>query len=283
MKTPRTNKPTSNDKYFIRTSNGGFSSCIKGKPTDPECDVLANCVGFANGFFNEILDLGYEKYHLNCNAENFIERAIASGLSVVKEPVIGGIMVWQKGATLNGSDGAGHVAGVIKKISDTQVKTAESGYGSKSFWTATRNKTNGNWGAGASYTYRGCIVPPGYVPEPIPEPIPTPEPIDNDPFPNITDEELAKRVWLGEFGTGEERKQKLGSRYSNVQKLVNQGIGKLEEPKDNKIYYIVQKGDTLWGIANKYYGNGARYHEIAKANNITNPDLIYPGQKLLIP
>lgn len=48
-------------------------------------------------------------------------------------------------------------------------------------------------------------------------------------------------------------------------------------------YYTVVKGDTLWSIANKFYGNGSRYPEIAKANNISNPDIIRIGQKLLIP
>lgn len=156
----RTTKPEAGNKYFNRKATGGYSTCIQGKPTDPYCNVLANCVGYACGAFNEECNLGYEKYWLNCNAENFIERAIALGLSVVKEPVVGGIMVWQKGATLNGSDGAGHVAICTKKNSATQVKTAESGYGSTAFWTATRNKGNGNWGAGTGYTYRGCIVNP---------------------------------------------------------------------------------------------------------------------------
>lgn len=161
----RTVRPTKSDKYYIRQANGGYSSCIQGKPTDTQCNVLANCVGFACGFFNEYVGLGYEKYHLNCNAENFIERAIASGLSVIKNPVPGGILVWQKG-TLSASDGAGHVAGCtwVNDIDNpTQVKTSESGYGGSAFWTATRNKGNGNWGAGTGYTYRGCIVPPNYV------------------------------------------------------------------------------------------------------------------------
>lgn len=48
-------------------------------------------------------------------------------------------------------------------------------------------------------------------------------------------------------------------------------------------YYTVVKGDTLYGIAKKFYGNGNRYPEIAKANNITNPNIIHVGQKLLIP
>ncbi len=48
-------------------------------------------------------------------------------------------------------------------------------------------------------------------------------------------------------------------------------------------YYTVAKGDTLWGIAKKFYGNGSRYQEIAKANNIANANVIHVGQKLLIP
>lgn len=49
--------------------------------------------------------------------------------------------------------------------------------------------------------------------------------------------------------------------------------------------YIVQTGDTLWAIAKKYYGNGAKHTKIADANKdkIKNPSLIYPGQKLVIP
>lgn len=55
-------------------------------------------------------------------------------------------------------------------------------------------------------------------------------------------------------------------------------------PKANK-YHIVQSGDTLWAIAKKYYGNGAQYTKIFNANKdkIKNPNLIYPGQKLVIP
>lgn len=43
-----------------------------------------------------------------------------------------------------------------------------------------------------------------------------------------SDEELAKMVWQGKFGNGEERKIQLGDRYNAVQNLVNQGIGKLK-------------------------------------------------------
>lgn len=47
--------------------------------------------------------------------------------------------------------------------------------------------------------------------------------------------------------------------------------------------YIVQRGDTLWHIARSFYGKGTEYHKIVKANRISNPNLIYPGQELRIP
>ncbi len=42
--------------------------------------------------------------------------------------------------------------------------------------------------------------------------------------------------------------------------------------------YIVKRGDTLWGIANKFLQNPARWREIWHANpRVSNPHLIYPG------
>ena len=167
----RKTRPTSGNKYFITKSKGGYSTCIQGKPTDSQCNVLSNCVGYACGAFNEELELGYEKYHLNCNAENFIERAIASGLSVVKKPVVGSIICWEgKGSK------AGHVAIVIEIINDNCIKTAESGYGCKTpFWISTRYNNNGRWGQNSDYPLRGFIVNPKYpVPTPPTPPTPTP-------------------------------------------------------------------------------------------------------------
>ena len=50
-------------------------------------------------------------------------------------------------------------------------------------------------------------------------------------------------------------------------------------------FHEVQKGDTLWKIAEAALGNGARYEEIFEANKpmLSHPDKIYPGQRLRIP
>ena len=45
------------------------------------------------------------------------------------------------------------------------------------------------------------------------------------------------------------------------------------------VYYIVQRGDTLYKIARRY---NTTTEEIAELNQLSNPNLIYPGQKLLI-
>jgi nucleoid-associated protein YgaU len=50
-------------------------------------------------------------------------------------------------------------------------------------------------------------------------------------------------------------------------------------------YYIIQSGDTLSKIAQRFYGDPNRYPFIFEANRevIKNADLIFPGQKILIP
>jgi hypothetical protein len=47
--------------------------------------------------------------------------------------------------------------------------------------------------------------------------------------------------------------------------------------------YTVESGDTLWAIAEQFYGDGNKYQIIADASGIANPDLIQPGQVLTIP
>lgn len=56
-----------------------------------------------------------------------------------------------------------------------------------------------------------------------------------------------------------------------------------ETTKEPEKTYTVKKGDTLWNIAKKELGDGTRYKEIAKLNNISNPNKIYPGQVFKLP
>ena len=170
----RTTRPEAGNKYYIRKASGGYSTCIQGKPTDKWCDVLSNCVGYACGAANEELGLGYEKYHLNCNAENFIERSIASGLSVYKTPQVGDIICWEGAGSL-----AGHVGIVIEVVNGNCIKVAQSGWGSSNpFYITTNYNNNGRWGLSSNYPFRGFIRILPTPPAPQPTPKPTPGPSD---------------------------------------------------------------------------------------------------------
>ena len=55
------------------------------------------------------------------------------------------------------------------------------------------------------------------------------------------------------------------------------------EPEPAVRTYTVESGDTLWAIAEQFYGDGSKFQVIADASGIPNPDLIQPGQVLTIP
>ena len=183
--TMRTSKPSGN-KNFITTGSGGWNTCIKGYPMDANANVLANCVGYASGRFNEIINIardttGCTYKTLNCNAVGFKERAEAAGLKTGSTPRCGAIMCWGK------DGGAGHVAIVEAVNNNNSVYTSESGYGSTAFWNQTRTNSNGKWGCGNRYYFR-CFI---YLPDDVQNlidgaPAPTPTPGPSDKF-NIGD------------------------------------------------------------------------------------------------
>lgn len=84
----------------------------------------------------------------------------------------------------------------------------------------------------------------------------------------------------------QEEKEKIILATGNVA-----GVAKVEDeietPEAGKesALHTVEKGDTLWAIAEKTLGNGSRYTEIFEANRpmLSDPDKIYPGQVLRIP
>lgn len=84
----------------------------------------------------------------------------------------------------------------------------------------------------------------------------------------------------GENLSAEER-EKVILAVGNVE-----GVAEVEADLEAEpTFHTVEKGDTLWAIAEKTLGNGARYKEIfeAKKPMLKDPDLIYPGQNLRIP
>lgn len=232
----RTTKPGAGNKYYIRKASGGYSNAIKGSPTDSECDVLANCVGYAYGRFNEIGEYGYCKYLAPVNAEDFMDYkgSCQTGMT----PKVGAVMVWEGKGSL-----AGHVAVVERVDSDSQVFTSESGYGSSAFWNQTRKKGSGNWGAGSNYVFKGFIYNPAVKDEPKPTPAPA-KSVD----------ELAQEVIRGDWGNGQERKDRLtaaGYDYNAVQARVNEILAPKPAPAPR-----LNEGDTVKIIST---GNGSSY------------------------
>ena len=85
---------------------------------------------------------------------------------------------------------------------------------------------------------------------------------------------LAEEVKAGKYGNGDVRKAALGSRYEEVRTIVNKSYN-----KSSAVYYNVQIKDNLSKIAAKYNTTVAKLVEL---NNLSNPNLIYPGQRIRV-
>ena len=93
---------------------------------------------------------------------------------------------------------------------------------------------------------------------------------------NVDIEQMARDVIAGKYGNGQERKDRLGNIYDQVQARVNEILRGNTQKEE---IYIVKKGDCLCNIAKKF---NTTVEKIAKDNNITNVNLIYVNQKLII-
>lgn len=155
----RTTAPTTDNKYYITKKAGGWSPCIEGNAPKFAGSVLKNCVGYGVGRFNEIGGYNKIKYLGNLYPRAMIAAAKAQGLTVQKEPVAGGLMIWT---------GSKEHCAIAEKISGTKVKTSESGWNStKYFYNLTR--TGSNYGLSTKYyKYQGCIVNPAVDPYGVP-------------------------------------------------------------------------------------------------------------------
>lgn len=75
------------------------------------------------------------------------------------------------------------------------------------------------------------------------------------------------------------------SEYLNGMQITNYTGDPAPAPAPSGQTHTVVPGDTLWGIAQTYYGDGTRYMEIFNASNFRsgNPNLIFPGEIAVIP
>ena len=143
-------------------------------------------------------------------------------------------------------------------------------------WTSTGrlNGYSGNLDCNVFYgdgtTWDKYAGKSGTASKPAPAPAPAPARKSN--------EVIAQEVINGAWGNGEDRKKRLtdaGYNYTVVQAIVNKKIA----DRNQSVYYVVKRGDTLSAIASKF---GTTYQHLAQLNNIANPNKIYAGQKLRI-
>jgi nucleoid-associated protein YgaU len=132
---------------------------------------------------------------------------------------------------------------------------------------------------------------------PTPEEAPTVEPLRAAallkyvqdlglPFNQIKVKTQGDKVTLEGEVKSQADAEKIALAVGNVE-----GVGEVDnllvvaEPAPEAQFHTVEKGDTLWAISQKFYGNGAKYTVIFEANKpmLKSADLIYPGQVLRIP
>lgn len=132
---PRLRRPEAGNPYYCRDKYA--VGIIPGSPLDSGCDVLANCVGYAAGRFNEIIGQNcFVHFRYAPDPDQWIARAQAEGLRTGSEPELGAVAVWSH-----------HVAIVEEIHVDGSITTSESGYGcANPFWTSKRSRDGGSWG-----------------------------------------------------------------------------------------------------------------------------------------
>lgn len=252
------------DKHFIRKQNGGYSPCIAGNDAYGlrpfEGSVLPNCVGAATAMYN--IKAGEKdscKWLGNRNAVDFTKFVDLQGLKYGLDPVEGSCMVW--------SHGEGHVAVVDKVIDNDTVITIESGWSYRTepvLREITRKRGNGNWGY--SYQFLMFIYPPGYEPK-----VRTTYKIKRgDTLSHIA---VKFRVTVADLCSW--------NNISNPNKIYAGDTIFVSPPIDEEfIEYIIQRRDTLSGIAKKF---GTTIKQIMTDNPyIKDPNKIYAGNILKI-
>jgi len=197
-----------NNKFYNRTSSGGYSGCIAGSPVRSGADVLCNCVGLANGAFNETYVKCKQLVNSNFTAKQYygfvrngnktIETAQSLGLTTIAAsgvPPVGGLIAW--------GGGANHVAYIAEVIDNNTITIIQSGYNTPS-WTELSTDGTG-WccdtrtisrGSNNLWPYQntcpsgtvclGFVVNPGVAEVPDNPNPPTPPEPEPEPEPEVT-------------------------------------------------------------------------------------------------
>lgn len=118
----------------------------------------------------------------------------------------------------------------------------------------------------------------------------------NTPSDDI-DESVVDAIYRGEYGNGEERKQKLASAgyswadyqaaveakyYSDNAEESEEDNDTSEENTDGR-YATVEPGGSFCQIARDYLGDECRAQELAEYNNMTLDTMLYAGMELKLP
>ncbi len=93
---------------------------------------------------------------------------------------------------------------------------------------------------------------------------------------------------LGKKAQGRQvRKKRVAARRGEAVRRARAARGtraaRVTKGKAARKRFVVRSGDSLWSIAKKFYGDGAKFELLSRANNLKRPYKIYPDQVLIIP
>ena len=155
----RITRPANNNKYYIKTTKGGWNKCIQ---IQSDGRVLPNCTGYAWGRFMECQTNVHNCNLSRANAELWYPNRL-DGYQRGSTPKLGAVICWH--STRSG----GHVAIVEEILPDGRIMTSNSAYNGTYFYLKFLSPPD--YYMGKSYTFQGFIYnPTNFDPEPTPTP-----------------------------------------------------------------------------------------------------------------
>lgn len=246
-----------------------FINKTKGKAIDVDGSYGAQCVDLFN-YFNKLYNGGV---YINCKpsgyARSLAENKNSNGIlnyyqeTAVNNMIEGTVVVYGNCSFAPQS----HVCFFIKDNGNGTYQALQQNNGGKQYVTIDNNPYTGIIGA--------------FIPKQL---------ISNSNSTNTSTSETIYTIVEGD--TLSEIAERYGTtyqilaEYNNIPNADKIYAGqKIRIPNSSQsssaMYYTVKKGDSLWAIAEKYYGNGSQYPKIKELNGLTS-DIIYSGQKLRV-